>query len=174
MSTSTLTRPPELSEPQDPWLRTSHTVVHPNLQTLPYMSPQQESHAFDTLVANYPASADQNTVVHSPTHAAPDVMHDDKPTDVKPNHTPRHRWTPERDYTPTPAADIERRRRANLQASLALAHTLRDTNPELMRGLITTKTEPVTEVTAAERPHKYRGTRRKLGRLARLFSRFSR
>jgi len=174
MSNATLTHPsPNLSEPQDPWNHTADTQAHPDLAALPYMSRDQEAAQFNGIIENFALDQNQNTVVHATLPdqtSAPDAEIGAVPTDVKPAHTPRHRWTPERDYTPTPAADIERRRRMNLQASFALAHTLRNSNPELMRNLVQTTTEPVTEV-IAERPANYRGTRRRLGRLARLFSR---
>ncbi len=170
MSASTLTRPPELPTPQDPWNHAADTQVHPNLRSLPYMSPEQEAAQFDGIVENYTLNDQQNSVVSYPVQeAAPNAHVGDVPTEVKPAYTP-HRRTAEHDYTPTPVDDIERRRRMNLQASFALAHTLRAQQPELMRELVQATSEPVTEV-IAERPDKYRGTRRRLGRLARLFGR---
>lgn len=162
MPTTTIS--PDTLPPVDPWHHAVHTEINPRLQALPFMSPEQEAARFNGIIQDNTLRDMQNTVISHPAISEATG----EPTDLTP-HTPSHH-APERSFTPTPTAEIERRRLAGLQASFALAHTLRTSNPDLMRNLRQATTEPSAE-SAAERPANYRGTRRRLGRLARILNR---
>jgi hypothetical protein len=143
--------PEQLPPATDPWLATQDTELH--YDVAPALS-SHERDQFDKLVAGYDAG-EAITAITTPPDTAPD-----------------HKTRATIEFTPTPAAEIERRARANMAANFALAHTLRGSNPELLRQNIAATAEPVTE-TIKTHPEKYQGRHRRIGRfaLSRLFRR---
>lgn len=171
-------QPHELSEPQDPWAGAAEHSG--DISPLPHMTPREEAAAFDDIVHDL-----QRPEIVPQIDAQSDVSAPaGHTTDEERPYTPRHLRLNDEPFTPTPASDIARRNQANLNATLALNQTLRRVEPELLRetnnAISNAQTEsialpapeqPVPQTAEAERPAKYKGRRRTLGRFARLFSR---
>jgi|GEM_PF-5792631 len=184
--------------PQDPWAD-AHSAPPDhsgNLAPLPHMTPGQEAAEFEGIVQDFkPTTVTPQIDTNGNTLALP------TPEPTEAGYTPRHsvieggyqgghrRLNEQTAFTPTPISDIERRNKANLQATLALRETLATTEPELLQDakvlapgeatqkitLPTSEEPPEQPIEQApltqERPTNYRSRHRLLGRLARFFSR---
>jgi hypothetical protein len=116
----------------------------------PYVSPEQEALAFQGIVERFNLDNQNTALTPSVDTDLPAPEKTDKPRRVI-------------EFTPTPANEIKRREQANLQATFALAHTLRNSEPDLLRRAVAATAQPVTEV-IQPRPEAYKGRHRRIGR----------